>query len=119
MTSYIQLRSEGPIAPLDKSYVRSYLTAINKCINSDNINVDTLLENVYPKLKRVNTLDDINDQIIASASEMIIDHYEYQKIAVYLLIKTLHKTTESDYAKMVRLLFENVDGTGKPKPIVN
>src|SRR5580700_11198281 len=82
------------IAPFKETYIRTYLHAVCKKINSSFLDVDRILKNVYPKLKKINTTEDIDNQIIASVSEMAIDHYIYMKIGTYLLVRDLHKSTK-------------------------
>lgn len=107
------------ITKLESTYIGAYLNAICAHIDIPFIDVNKILHNVYPKLKRINTIDDIEEQIIASASEMAVDHHLYPKIGIYLLIRNLHKSTHADYTKTVKELLSNTDTHGKHKPILS
>ena len=119
MDSIFIKSANGSVIPLKANYILAYLKTICNKINIVVPDINKLLSNVYPKLKKINTVDDIDEQIIASASEMVIDHYIYQKIGIYLLIRNLHKSTDTDYSKVVQELLTNTDLRGKCKPILS
>src|SRR5579863_2976338 len=116
MDSVFIQSNNGSLMPLKPDYILSYLQTICQKINIVVPDINKLLSNVYPKLKKINTISDIDNQIVATASEMVIDHYIYQKIGMYILIRNLHKSTDSDYAKVVQELLSNTDSRGKHKP---
>ena len=115
---FIRSEKNETLMPLKEDYIRSYLEAICNKIGID-LDVNKILSNVYPKLKKYNTINDIDDQIIASASEMAVDHHLYPKIGTYLLMRNLHKITNADYSNVVRELISNTDKHGKPKPVLS
>ena len=104
---------------LDYATVRSYINAIAQNMNVMHLNIDKLANNVYPKLKTKNTIEDLQFQIITSASEMVTDHYDYPSIATWILINNLHKNTHSDYMKVVEEMKSNVNKKGNLAPIVS
>lgn len=99
--------------------IKKYLSSICEKASLSHLDIDALANNVYPKLKKKNTIEEIKNQIIASASEMMTDHYDYQYIATWILINDLHKRTYDDYLKVVTVLRSNVNKKGNPAPIVN
>lgn len=105
--------------PLSIDYIRTYLVSICAVINDKNIDVETILNNVYQKLKTINTIDDINEQIISTTSEMASDHHAYPKIATYILIRKLHKNTHSNYEDVIKDLLYNVDSDDILRPIIS
>ncbi len=107
------------VIPLQKDYVRNYLVSVCEKNNIGHLDIEKILNNVYPKLKKVNEYKDIDDQIIASASDMSVDHYDYQKISVYLLIRDLHDTTSENYLDVAKELKNNNDKHGKNNPIIS
>uniref|UniRef100_A0A6G6AD20 Ribonucleoside-diphosphate reductase n=1 Tax=Borely moumouvirus TaxID=2712067 RepID=A0A6G6AD20_9VIRU len=109
----------GTLQPLYKQVVKQYVNSIFQKMNIGHLNIDPLVDNVYPKLKDVNTLLDVENQIIASSTEMLADHYDYPKTAVYILINNLHENTHEDYLKVVRIMRKNINKNGKRAPIVS
>lgn len=87
-------------------------------IDASMLDFKRVADNVYPKLLDENTIDDINDLIISVTTSMVIEHYDYEKIAVNILIKRLHDRTESDYLKVLDQLTSNMY-EGNPAPIVS
>ncbi|AGC02050.1 ribonucleotide reductase [Acanthamoeba polyphaga moumouvirus] len=109
----------GVQQPLQREVVKKYVVSIFQKMNIEHLNVDSLVNNVYPKLKDVNTLLDVENQIIASSTEMLTDHYDYPKTAVYILINNLHENTNEDYLKVVTMMRKNINKNGKRAPIVS
>jgi ribonucleoside-diphosphate reductase alpha subunit len=118
---FVRLTIDGidKVAPLREAYIQTYLQSICAKINAPVLDINRILNNVYPKLKKINTIEDIDNQIIASVSEMATDHYIYMKIGTYLLVRDLHKSTKSDYGKVVDQLITNKDAYGRAKPILS
>lgn len=100
-------------------YILRYLKHICKEMKIRDLNVNRLVSVIYPKLQSVNTIEDVDNQIILSASDMAINHHDYFAIAVYILIKRLHDNTESDYLNVVEKLIMNKDRKGKVYPLVS
>src|SRR5271169_3032634 len=71
----------GDLHFLHYDTVKKYIGAICKKMYITHLDVDKITNNVYPKLKTKNTIDDVDEQIIMSASEMVTDHYDYPRIA--------------------------------------
>ncbi|AGF85217.1 reductase large subunit [Moumouvirus goulette] len=109
----------GVKQPLYKEVVRKYIISVFQKMKIEHLNVDPLIENVYPKLKDINSLLDIENQIIASSTEMLADHYDYPKTAVYILINNLHENTHEDYFKVVSIMRRNINENGIHAPIVS
>ncbi|ANB50699.1 putative ribonucleotide reductase large subunit [Powai lake megavirus] len=110
---------DGNTMPLYRGIIKQYIESISQKMEINDIDIDAIVNNVYPKLKDINTLDDIQNQIIASSSEMMIDHYNYPKIAVWILINNLHEHTHDDYFHVVSELRNNINKNGKHAPIVS
>ena len=78
----------------------------------NHVDCDLISKRVYQKLKEHNTLEEIESQIVATASEMIIIHYDYSSIAIHLIITDLHRRTNDDYLVVTNKLYDNyVNGT--------
>jgi ribonucleotide reductase alpha subunit len=107
------------IGLLSYESLKTSIATICKLMNVEHLDVDKLSKNVLPKLKTKNTLEEIEDQIINSATEMICDHYDYPSIAVWIIIDKLHRSTCDDYLDLVRLMRSNVNKKGKLAPIIS
>ena len=105
--------------PLSRASVKKYIEVICLKRRLNHLDVDKITDNVYPKLKRINTIQEIKDQIITSASEMITDHFDYPAIASWILIQNLHEETFDDYCAVVDKLRSNINKRGKAAPIVS
>ncbi|AZL89266.1 ribonucleoside-diphosphate reductase large subunit [Megavirus baoshan] len=110
---------DGNIMPLYRGIIKQYIESISQKMEINDIDIDAIVNNVYPKLKDINTLDDIQNQIIASSSEMMIDHYNYPKIATWILINNLHEHTHEDYFHVVSELRSNINKNNIHAPIVS
>lgn len=95
-----------------------YLFSICQKIDKEYLDVGKITDNVYPKLKMENTLDEIEYQIVMCTSEMVLDHYDYPSIAIRILINNLHSKTNDDYFDVVQQLYNNVNVIGENAPIV-
>lgn len=104
---------------LGRNTIRKYIAAICDKINIGHLDLDKITDNVYPKLKLKNTIQDVNEQIIACATEMVIDHYDYPYIATYILIDVLHRSTHSDYLDVANALRSNINNKGIIAPIIS
>ena len=105
--------------PLKQKFLEEYVEKICESANTKYVEVARIVNNVYPKLKDVNSICDIDEQIISSVTDMSVYHYEYEKIAVHLLVRDLHKSTSDDYLQIVTQLYNNVDKNDKHKPIIS
>ena len=103
---------------LEPQNIKSFIDTIVAKGNIQGLNTDRIVNDVYHKLKEINTIADIDQQIISSASELACEHYDYPKIAMYLLIRNLHKSTHDNYVDVVRDLRVNLDSDGNNKPIL-
>lgn len=110
---------DGRVCDLPKQYIHEYITEICEKMNLTHLNVDAVVDNVYPKLKEYNTFNDINEQIIKSASDMVTIHYNYPNIATYILIDSLHDSTHSDYFEVVKEMMSNLNPKNEPAPLVS
>lgn len=81
--------------------------SIQMIYNDNDIDLNKIVESVYPKLKTYNTIEELEEQIISSSTEMIIDHYNYPKIAINILIKRLHNETSNNFIEITKQLKEN------------
>lgn len=117
-TIYFTLGDQTAI--LEKQLIVDYLKLICRKINREYLNIGKLADNVYPKLKYINTLSDINEQIVGSSSEMMTDHQDYACIAMYILVSKLHENTSDDYAQVVDKMNHNVNTKkNKAAPLVS
>ncbi len=115
----IYILNDGLYYILEKDTIRDYIKIICQKMKVEHLNVDKVVDNVYPKLKSVNKLSEIEDLVVSVTSDMCTDHYDYPCIAVWILINNLHETTENDYLAVVKQLRENVNKKGKRAPIVS
>lgn len=86
--------------------INKYISRLCKKIHKgkNHINIDKLVNNVFPKLKTDNTLVDIQHQIIACSTDMCVEHYKYLDIAGYITILKLHESTYDDYVQLIKLM---------------
>lgn len=113
---YLQSNSTNTILSIDM--VKEYINDILQNSKLTHLDAIKLTNNIYPKLKEYNTVDDINDQIMMSATDLSMEHYDYPSIVVYILVKKLHETTHNDYLKVVTELWENKNEEGDHAPII-
>lgn len=99
--------------------LRKYITKICETIAKKHLCVDKIVANVYQKLKNVNTIDEINEQIIMSTSDMMVDHYDYPCVAMWIIIQKLHSETLSDYKELAKRMYANYDNDDTHSPVVN
>lgn len=99
--------------------VGRYIELICQELKADHLDVTKITKNVYPKLKTVNMLDDVKNQVVMCASEMVTDHYDYPRIATWILINDLHQKTHDNYLLVVQQLYSNINKIGKAAPIVS
>ncbi|XWV24838.1 putative ribonucleoside di phosphate reductase alpha subunit [Tupanvirus deep ocean] len=115
----IYIVNNGIIKLLKFETIKKYISVICQKMKVEHLDVDKITKNVYPKLKTKNTINEVQDQIVMSASEMVTDHYDYPCIATWILINSLHKNTHDDYTKVVQQLRSNINKKGKHAPIVS
>lgn len=104
---------------LKHTAIRDYIFTICRKMKVEHLDADKITNNVYPKLKKINTIKEVEDLIVMCASEMVTDHYDYPCIATWILINNLHENTHSDYLQVARQLFFNINKKGKKAPIVS
>ena len=102
---------------LDYDTIVEFISGISLLMKINDIDVKKISQNVYPKLKDENTLEEIDQTIIACATDMIIEHYNYSAIAIWLLIHNLHINTESDYLKVAEKMKFNINKKGNKASI--
>lgn len=79
----------------------SVIDEIIKNIKVPHLDSNTVASKVYPKLKTNNTMEEVENQIISTASELVTLHFDYPRIAVYIIIQNLHETTSDDFYEVV------------------
>lgn len=104
---------------LEYDTIKKYIQTICGLMKIEHLDSDKLVKNVYPKLKTFNTVEEVENQIVMSASEMVTDHYDYPCIATWILITNLHQNTSGDYLEVVAQLRANLNKKGKKAPIVS
>jgi ribonucleotide reductase alpha subunit len=115
----IYIIDNGIVKLLKYNTIKKYILAICQKMNVQHLDTDKIAKNVYPKLKNVNTITEVDDQIVMSATEMVTDHYDYPCIATWILITDLHNNTHDDYLKVVRQLRNNINKKGKNASIIS
>ena len=112
---------DGNLKELKLKSLVKYLKGIciRRKIEWSNLDLPKLALKVYTHLKIINTLSEIDEQIISSVSDMLTSHYDYSSIAIHILIDNLHNSTHDDYLLVVRELADNVNKNGKPSSIVS
>jgi ribonucleoside-diphosphate reductase alpha subunit len=113
--SYID--SDGNIRLLPLESITKGIGAIISKIECPHLDASLVARKVYPQLKDRNTYEEIEEQIIATSSELEALHYDYSRIAVYMIVKNLHNATESDFAKVMQIGQLNTDKNDNPAPI--
>lgn len=116
---YIVDADTGKKYEISQEIVHDYIEFICNKMKMTHLDINLVVKNVLPKLKKINTEQEFEDQIVMTATEMITEHYDYPNIATYLLISNLHKKTDDDYLEVVKKLRANVNKKGKPAPIVS
>lgn len=119
VVSDVYLKNNNKIRKLTHESIYQYISAISLKMDILNLDIDKLVNNIYPKLKRVNTMQELDEQIITCATEMVVDHYNYPKIAVWLLINELEQTTSHDFLKVTEQLYNNINKKGKHASIIS
>lgn len=107
------------VRPLESESIYMYIESICQKMNLEHLDIDKIVSNVYPKLKTMNTFDDINDQIVSSASDMATDHYDYPNIGVCILVNNMHKNTHENYLDVANQLYTCVNKKGELSPIIS
>ena len=97
LTSVYIIDQGNQIRPLMYDSVKKYIEGICREMNLTYPNADRLTANIFPKVKKHNTITEIEELVIVCAADMIIEHYEYGSIATWILINRLHESTASDY----------------------
>ena len=105
--------------PLEIESVEKCIGSICKQMHKEYLNIKKITDNVYPKLKNINTIKDVEDQIVMCASEMVTDHYDYPCIATWILVNDLHDKTHDNYLSTVEELYHNINKKGIPAPIIS
>ena len=114
----INILINGQVKDYSLEQLRTYINEI--CSNSlIEMNIDHLLKSVYSKLKYINTQNEIDEQIINSASNMIALDEDYSRIAVAVLVRDLHKKTHDDYFIVCKELFNNINRKGNQCKIIS
>lgn len=83
------------------------------------LDLKRLANNVYSKLKSVNTQQEVDEMIVTTSAEMSTENYHYPKIAVCIVVEALHAKTHQDYFKVVTQLYENKNREGLDAPILS
>ncbi|MEM3062063.1 MAG: ribonucleoside-diphosphate reductase subunit alpha [Nitrososphaerota archaeon] len=115
----VHISANGQVVALSSDTLRDYIRKICQQMKVDHLDVDKVVKHVYPKLKEINTLEEVDDQIVTTTTEMITDHYDYPCIAIWILISKLHSNTHDDYLRVVEDLRNNVNRRGEKAPIVS
>ncbi|BCS83273.1 ribonucleoside-diphosphate reductase large subunit [Cotonvirus japonicus] len=116
-TIYLEVNDQKQI--LKRDAIKEYIDNILQQLDINYLDANKLTDRVYPKLKSVNTNNDIENQIVSSASEMVIYHHDYPKIAMWILMGNLHKNTHDDFLEVSHQLWKNKNKSNKHSPIIN
>ncbi len=109
---------EGDVAELSLDDVINYVNHICENCKLTQLDSQKIAHKVYGKLKLVSSENELDKLIISCAAELSVDHYDYPRISVYLLIKKLHDQTDDDYGEVVKKMRANIDRDGHPAPMV-
>ncbi|AKI80048.1 ribonucleoside-diphosphate reductase large subunit [Acanthamoeba polyphaga mimivirus] len=115
----IYLDHNGSIQVITSEIIRTYVEKIFEKMEVTHLDIDKMTKNIFPKLKSINTIKDIDNQIISTASEMVTDHYDYPKIAVWILMTNLHDNTSDDFLETAEKLYNNKNKSNKNSPIIS
>jgi ribonucleoside-diphosphate reductase alpha subunit len=90
---------------------RMIINHLRFCIKESKLSliddIEQIASSVYSKLKNVNTMNDINDQIILYCSNYVSRHFDYDKLGIHLIINKLHSKTDDDYTIVLHKLYFN------------
>jgi ribonucleoside-diphosphate reductase alpha chain len=111
--------SDGKKKILTYDKLSEYIAEICKKVNSIHLDVKKITNNVFPKLKTNNTINEVEEQIVLSTSEMATEHYDYPQVATWILISNLHENTHDDYLLTAKQLISNTNRKGVPAPIIS
>ncbi len=103
----------------EKKNMEIYISNIFDKMRISHLDLKKIVEIAYPKLKKVNTLQDIKKIIVTCSMDLIFHHTDYGKIASFIMINDLHKVTDSDYMKVATHLRKNKGKNNKKIPLVN
>jgi ribonucleoside-diphosphate reductase subunit M1 len=118
MTTHLH-SDENNIVTLHYEKILDFINMLCMRLDVLHLNTKKITDSVYSKLKEKNTINDIEEQIISVTSNFVTEHYDYPKLAVWILIKRLHKNTSSDFLETTELLYNNVNKFGKHIPIIS
>uniref|UniRef100_A0A6C0C679 ribonucleoside-diphosphate reductase n=1 Tax=viral metagenome TaxID=1070528 RepID=A0A6C0C679_9ZZZZ len=110
---------DNKVNELKKELISSLLKEICTLNNLMHLDIAKLADRVFSYMKKFNTIDDINKQIILTASEMVTEHYDYPSIATFILLYDLHSKTLDDYSKTVKQMRSNLNPKGESAPLVS
>lgn len=116
----------GKYMKITPVHVSNYVGKMASKLNIQPVlDYDNFSAKVFSLLKEINTVHDIDEQIIATASGSSSIHPSYDKIGLYILIRDLHNSTHSDFRNVAKELYNNyvrvneIDMEWKHSPIVS
>jgi ribonucleotide reductase alpha subunit len=109
--------TNGNLRELSLDLIAKCVSAVISRIGCNHLDANLVAQKVYPQLKEMNTYKEIEQQIVATASELEALHYDYSRIAVYIIIRNLHNSTETDFSKVLEIGQSNTDKNNNPAPI--
>ena len=110
---------DNNIGELKISYLIDYISRICEKIGKSDLDIERLATNVFIKLKLINTIEEIENQIVSTSSEMVYYHYDFSCIAIFILISNLHEKTSNDFLQVTETLFNNFNDNNLHIPIVS
>lgn len=105
----VQIKNDiGNLTEFSIYDMKKYVSGVIEKMNLNPIiNCDTIINLAYPKLKDINTWEDVDNQIINTCCELATYHYEYPMISTYFYIKKLHTNTKNNYLDVAKILNGN------------
>lgn len=117
--STITVQNGDEIISISKESLITYVGEIISECGCSGLSETKIVDLLFDRLKEVNTIQDIEDEIISVASELTSNHHDYPKVAMRLLIDRLHSITHSDYEKVVKTMNSLRNKKGDLKPLLS
>lgn len=98
------------IIPFSRSDLADILVQfISQSTNIDKTQVmtDWFIDSIYCKLLEINTVTQVEDQIVYTCSNLKVNSVQYERLAVHILISRLHANTHEDYQRIIDLMMNN------------
>lgn len=113
-------KRDGSLQPLDESKIERRLNALVFDLDTNYVNVETMVDTIVKGCVDGMTTEKIDDLIAQSAAYAVTKHPDYGKLGGRVSITSLHKTTSDSVFETFRTLREHVcSWTKKAAPLVS